>query len=290
MGLYKIKDIEQLTGVKAHTIRIWEKRYNFFIPSRSETLIRMYSDEELTLLLKISILNKQGIKISRISEMSVQEIDKRITSLYKEDISSVHFESMLIALVEMDEILFLKIVDGLISEFGLEVTFVDYLLPFLKKIGVMWIVGSINPAQEHFITHLIRQKLISELNKLRIPTQKDKPFVLYLPENEWHEIGLMYYNYVLRKNNIFTIYLGQSLPLESLQICIRNYNPKALVTSIVSSMDEAAILRYVESIKSEFPNLEIYAGGYQADTFQSSLKKYVNIISSLDDLRRLLTI
>jgi DNA-binding transcriptional MerR regulator len=288
MGEYKIRDLEQLTGVKAHTIRIWEKRYGLLDPSRTDSDIRLYSDEELKLLLKVSILNKNGFKISRISEMTVQEIDIRINSLHSQQVDSVYYETMLLALVEMEEEVFSKVVVDLIANHGLEVTFIEHLIPFLNKIGVMWIVGTINPAQEHFITHIIRQKLISEIDKLEFTSDKTITYILYLPENEWHELGLLFYNYVIRKSGKHTIYLGQSLPVDSLLTCIAKYHPVALVTSIVSSLDETGIVKYIGQIRTAYPDLPIFAGGYQVDLVKETLSNSIKSIDKLEVLYNLI--
>ncbi len=274
MGEYKIRDLEQLTGIKAHTIRIWEQRYNLLDPSRSDTHIRYYSDEELAFILKVALLNKNGYKISRIAELSYDEINTKIEKLNLANTTQDHyFELLLLALVQMDENMFSQALDELIAKHGLFHTFDKFLLNFLDKIGVMWIVGSINPAQEHFVTHLIRQKIIVESDKLSISNSEDLYFI-YLPENEWHELGVLFYNYVLRKEGKKTIYLGQSLPLDALFECIKKYNPRVLVTSVVTAMDDKSIENYFNSIKREFPDILIYAGGY----------KLVHSTSNLDSL------
>lgn len=283
MGEYKIKDIEVLTGVKAHTIRIWEKRYGIIAPSRTDTAIRMYSDEELTSLLKISILNKNGVKISKIASMNQSEIDNAILEFNTDETS--FSDQLLIALVEMDEVLFTKTLNQLVQTEGLDVVFTEHLIPFLNKIGVMWIVGTINPAQEHFISNLIRQKLIAEIDKLPIPTIKERPILLFLPENEWHEIGLLFYQYILRFQGVNSVYLGQSLPVDSLLQCIDRYKPKAIVTSILSSLDKNGIVKYFNEIHSKDSSYSIYAGGYQIDLYATDLPKFVHRIVNADVLK-----
>ncbi len=280
MGEYRIRDLEQLTGIKAHTIRIWEQRYNLLEPARSNTSIRFYSDDELAFILKVAVLNKNGIKISRIAEMSSDEINAKIEKLTLSNNTQDHyFEILLLALVQMDERLFSETLNELISEYGLFYTFDKFLLTFLDKIGVMWVVGSINPAQEHFVTHLIRQKIIVETDKLQISESEDLYFI-YLPENEWHELGVLFYNYVLRNEGKKTIYLGQSLPLDSLFQCIQKYEPGVLVTSIVTAMDDKSIESYFIKIKETFPDILIYAGGYKLIHAQTNLE---NLLTKIKD-------
>jgi DNA-binding transcriptional MerR regulator len=275
MGEYKIRDLEQLTGIKAHTIRIWEQRYNLLDPSRSSTSIRNYSDQDLAFILKVALLNKNGYKISKIAEFSLDEINAKIESLNLSNTTQDHyFELLLLALVQMDENMFSETLNELISNFGLFNTFDKFLLNFLDKIGIMWIVGSINPAQEHFVTHLIRQKIIVETDKLSVTNSEDIYFI-YLPENEWHELGVLFYNYVLRNEGKKTIYLGQSLPLDALFECIKKYNPSVLVTSVVTAMDDKSIEIYFKSIKKEFPEILIYAGGYKLVHSESNLENLI---------------
>ena len=229
MGEYKIKDIEVLTGIKAHTLRMWEKRYRILIPERTNTQIRTYTDSELSYLLNISLLNKSGYKISKIASLSEIEINDLVWKIKVSNELDNSGEKLIIALIHLDELLFRDTLNDLIKQNGLENTFTYHLIPFLDRIGVMWLVGSITPAQEHFISNLIRQKLISEIDKLSIPSQEERPIMLFLPEHEWHELGLLYYQFLLRNKGIHTIYLGQSLPFESALDCIRSFNPKALI-------------------------------------------------------------
>jgi DNA-binding transcriptional MerR regulator len=290
MGEYKIRDLEQLTGIKAHTIRIWEQRYKLLEPSRSSTSIRFYTDKELSFILKVSILNKNGIKISRIAEMSVNEINEKIFQLNNSHSDNIHFEKMLLALVQMDENLFVNTLSDFIEGTDLETSFESLIIPFLDKIGVMWVVGSINPAQEHFVTNLIRQKIIVETDKLFFDKKKqnlESLFFLYLPENEWHELGILFYNYFLRKRGYRTIYLGQSLPIDSLCQSIEKYNPTTLVTSIVTAMDENMINKYFNEIHSRYPDLKIYSGGYQIINSKGDFEGFVKKIHDLNSLNKL---
>lgn len=287
MGEYKIRDLEQLTGIKAHTIRIWEQRYNLLEPSRTDTSIRTYTDAELAFILKVALLNKNGVKISRIAEMSEEEINSSIENLNNQfESNSLYFEKLLLGLVQMDEKLFVETLDDLICKFGLYETFEKHLIPFLDKVGVMWVIGSINPAQEHFITHLIRQKIIVETDKLPV-VKNNELYLLYLPENEWHELGILFYNFALRNQGKNTLYLGQSLPLESLFLCIEKYNPSYLVTSIVTVMDEKMINSYFQKIHSRFPDLILYSGGYQLLNSKGDFEKIVNKIHDTSSFKTL---
>lgn len=265
MAEYKIKDLEALTGIKAHTIRIWEKRYNLISPERTDTLIRTYTDEDLTNLLSVALLNKNGIKISKIVDMGKEQISKKVWDLKFSKNENSSQEKLILALIELDEDLFRNTLQSLIDSVGLEETFSSHLIPFLDRIGIMWIVGTIHPAQEHFISNLIRQKVISEIDKLSVPNNDIKPVMLYLPEHEWHEISLLYYQYILRRNGINTVYLGQSLPYDSLLLTIEKLTPRALVTSWLTAVDEKYMINYFKQLSNDIDGIEIYAGGYQVN-------------------------
>ena len=169
MAEYKIKDLENLTGIKSHTIRIWEKRYHILTPCRTDTKIRMYSDDELTRLLTVSMLNRSGLKISKIAELSQEAMNKLLWDIKVDKGPENSMDKLILSLVSLDEKLFRGTINDLIEEVGLEKTFVNHIIPFLDRIGIMWLIGSIHPAQEHFMSNLIRQKIISEIDKQPIP-------------------------------------------------------------------------------------------------------------------------
>ena len=283
MGEYKIRDIEKLTGIKAHTLRIWEKRYGILEPNRTDTKIRTYTDSDLTDILNISILYNSGTKISHIANLQKEEINKRVCDLKSIDSSDQVQEKLLLALVEMDEISFSNLLSSIVEEHGLTTMFKDFIIPFFDRIGIMWLVGTINPAQEHFISNIIRQKLIAETDKLEIP-DKNKTIILYLPEHEWHEVGLLHFNYILRSNNIYTYYLGQSLPLESLQIAIEKLNPDFVISSWLTAIEKEFVVDYYKQLSSKYPDVHFVCSGFQISNFENDLKPYITPIHSSEDL------
>lgn len=290
MADYKIKDLETLTGVKAHTIRIWEKRYGFVNPDRTDTQIRTYSDQELSMLLNVALLNKNGMKISHIAQLNPEEIANKVWEIKSKPNDHVGTEKLILALVEMDEVLFHQTLNELVASVGLVDTFLNHLIPFLDRIGVMWLVGSINPAQEHFISNLIRQRVIGEIDKLPIPSKDKAPVMLFLPEHEWHEISLLFYQYILRSNGINTVYLGQSLPFDSLIECIDRLKPKALLTSWLTSVDEKFLINYFKNLGREAKLIKIYAGGYQIGKHSEALKDMVYQVNDVKVLTKLFAI
>jgi DNA-binding transcriptional MerR regulator len=287
VGEYKIKDIEVLTGIKAHTLRIWEKRYALLIPERTDTQIRTYSDDELTYLLNISLLNKSGYKISKIANLSKEEVNELVWKIKVSTELDNSGEKLILALIHLDELLFRDTLSALIQEVGLEKTFTFHLIPFLDRIGVMWLVGSISAAQEHFISNLIRQKIISEIDKLPIPDSNKPSIMLFLPEHEWHEIGLLYYQFLLRFKGLNSVYLGQSLPFDSALDCIRNLKPSAIITSWLTAVDDEYLVKYFQQLKVEVGNTPIYAGGAQVNMKINLISDLVIEIKQAKDLTKL---
>ena len=284
MAEYKIKDIEILTGIKAHTIRIWEKRYKILIPERTQTQIRTYSDQDLSSLLNISLLNKNGHKISHIAEWDKDKINRLVWEIKMSRNVNFTEEKLILALLHTDEQLFSETLQVLIDDKGLSKTFSEDLMPFLERIGVMWLVNSISAAQEHFISNLIRQKIISEIDKQEIPADKSNPVMLYLPEHDWHEIGLLFYQYLLRSKGFHTVYLGQSLPYDSLLDCIQRIQPKAIISSWLTAIDKPFIINYFKQLKQDAPNAMLFAGGAQINLHSLDLIGYVTEIKNADSL------
>ncbi len=284
MAEYKIKDLEVLSGVKAHTIRIWEKRYNLLSPDRTETQIRLYTDEDLVILLNVCLLYKHGVKISHIANMSFPQIQAKVIEIQESFDLGDSSEQLILALLTLDEALFRNTLGSLIAEVGLIKTFLDHLIPFLDRIGIMWLVGTINPSQEHFISNLIRQKIIAEIDKMPIPVNLENPIMLFLPEHEWHEISLLFYQFILREKQLHTVYLGQSLPFNSLVECIHQLKPCALVTSWLTAVEENFIENYFKQLKEEVGNIPILAGGYQIKSNSSRLCELVVEIDTVESL------
>src|ERR1035437_4766443 len=212
---YSIKDLEKLTGIKAHTIRIWEKRYNVVSPVRTDTNIGLYSDSDLKRLLNVSILNRNGLKISSILQLSSQELNQKVLDVSNSSINvdSV-IESMIIAMIDLDEAKFEKLLSNGILKYGFEDTVSNIIYPFLEKIGILWLIGTIYPAQEHFISNLIRQKLIIALDtQVNNSNSNRKSFLLFLRDGEYHEISHLFYSFLIKRKGHRVIYLGQNTPL-----------------------------------------------------------------------------
>lgn len=261
MSGYKIKEIEILTGIKAHTLRVWEKRYNLLNPKRTDTQIRTYSDEDLKILLNIAVLYEYGWKISKIAALSATEICTLVEKETKTILASTTVVSLLIqSLIQNRNHEFERILNNSIEKEGFSKTYMDYILPFLNRIGILWSTGSINVSQEHFASNIIRQKLIVSIDKLKLPSSEGKSYVLFTPEGEPHELSLLFYHYLLKERGENVIYLGINVPESDLHAIIHSVQPKALVTSLVRSSDVEKIRTYFNRLQ-QF-NLPIYGKGW----------------------------
>ncbi|MBU2652296.1 MAG: MerR family transcriptional regulator [Bacteroidetes bacterium] len=277
-GCYSIKDLERLTGIKAHTIRIWEKRYNIVQPERTESNIRCYSDENLKKLLNVSILVKNGYKISRIADFEDADINEKILEVSRmNNHHSNQVESLIVSMIELDESKFEKILNTAIIKLGFESTVFEIISPLFEKIGVLWQTGSINPAQEHFISNLIRRKLFVAIDGLSTYFEPGaKKVTLYLPEWELHEIGLLLYDYLLRKHGIKTFFLGQSLPIHDLVAVSRVQVPDYILTVFTSSLPVEELNDYLLYLSGSFPNVSILVTGMQ--TVQEGVRIPSNVL------------
>ncbi|MFW6275379.1 MAG: MerR family transcriptional regulator [bacterium] len=257
---YSINDLEKITGIKAHTIRIWEKRYNVVTPSRTDTNIRYYDDEDLKKLLNISTLNKHGLKISEIVKMSNEDMREKILEIsHNSNDYESSINNLIVSMIEMDEDKFEKVLGSSIIKIGFEKTITHIIYLFLEKVGILWQVGTINPAQEHFITNLIRQKLIIAIDGQESSPKPDaKTFLLFLPEKELHELGLLFYTYIIKKAGHRVIYLGQSVPLKDVLEVIKIRNADYMITYFVAALDTDEIPGYLKTISQGFSHKDIF--------------------------------
>lgn len=284
MSVYSIKDLEHVSGVKAHTIRIWEQRYNLFSPQRTPTNIRYYSDDDLKLIINISTLRNHGFKISKIVAMSsntIQEEVLRVTAHHQsiED----HISALTIAMIEMDEILFNSLIDQYTKNMGFEGTMMKIVYPFMRKIGVLWLTNSINPAQEHFISHLVKQKLIVATDAIQMDTEAPL-YLLYLPEGELHELGLLFANYLLRQKGVRTIFFGQSVPLEAMEEVYHKLNPKYILVSLTTTPESNRVQAYLHKLSYKFRDATILVTGYRVIGQTLEIPFNMKVIESFEEL------
>lgn len=289
MSRFTLNDLENLTGIRTDTIRIWERRYNILHPNRTATNRRWYDDNDLKKLINISILYKKGVKISRIAEMSSDEIARRAGSVSElSGNSSDLINSLTLALNDLDEALLNDLILKSVVNTGFEKTFTEVLFPFLKKLGILWHTGAIDPAFEHFVTALIRQKLIAASDS--ITGKRENPgrkVLMFLPEGEFHELGLLFYAYLLQKKNFRVLYLGQSLPFESLESISGKWNPEILVTGAQSDMAIGSPEKYLEKLGEKFKDKLILAGGILSECAGQLKKENLIPLNNETDLEAL---
>jgi DNA-binding transcriptional MerR regulator len=259
MAVYSIRELEKLSGIKAHTIRIWEKRYNLIEPHRTQTNIRYYTDNDLKKILNVAVLNRHGIKISNIAKLNDLELREEIISISKADQSQESaIDSMIVAMIDMDEYRLNAIIEKSISKTGFKATVTDLLYPFLEKVGILWQSGDVNPAQEHFVSNLIRQKIISATENLSgTYNPKAKKFLLMLPEGEWHEITLLFVYYLLREANHEVIYLGQSVPYSDVLATGASKSFDYIFISSTTTQPEFDFILYLKDLGGAFPDKKI---------------------------------
>ncbi len=288
MSTYSIKDLERLTGIKAHTIRIWEKRYAIVDPSRTDSNIRWYNDDDLKKLLNVSILNRHGYKISRIAGLTPQQINQKIMEVVRPESDYLsQIESLVVSMIELNEDRFEKILNQSIIKIGFEETLYYVVYPFFEKIGLLWQTGTINPAQEHFISNLIRMKLCVAIDSLPAVTNPGaRKIIMFLPEWELHELGLLTYYYIAKKHGVKVYYLGQNVPFHDLISVAQTVTPDLLATYFVSAISREELDHYLSELASNFPKQHILISGMQAATIDFELSAYTKLISSANDFKQ----
>lgn len=265
MASYSIKELENLSGIKAHTIRIWEKRYGIIKPARTDTNIRFYCDEDLKRLLNIAILNRHGMRISDISKLSDPEMSEKVINVSSDSSSAESsIENLIIAMVEMDEFKFDRILSRYIMHEGFENTVIKVIFPFFEKIGILWQTGSINPAHEHFVSNLFKQKLMVAIDNIVVSEQQStKKFILFLPEGEYHELALLFYNYLIKKSGKLVYYLGSSIPFNDVLETTKMVEADYLFTALTSSLNKEELVDYLNNLSDKFSIQKIFVTGLQ---------------------------
>jgi DNA-binding transcriptional MerR regulator len=290
---FTIKDLENISGVKAHTIRIWEKRYNLLTPKRTDTNIRLYSNKNLEKLLNIVLLNNNNFKISKIAKMSDEELllqcnEMAINSLHKDEA----INSFKLAMFNFDTVLFNSTYDQLLLKMTFRDVFKDVFIPFLEHIGLLWHTDTLIPAYEHFVSNLITQKIQINTEKITSNTSNTaKTYVLYLPENEIHELGLLYLNYELNLRGNNTIYLGQSLPFDNLNYFLKSKNEYCFITYLTIMPYDSKVKEYFQEADALLKDskAEFIAIGRKTDlvnncNFESNIKLYKSVSDLLKEL------
>ncbi|MFN9108510.1 MAG: MerR family transcriptional regulator [Bacteroidota bacterium] len=289
-NVFSIKDLENLSGIKAHTIRIWEKRYNVLEPTRTDTNIRLYDLASLQKLLNITLLHNHGYKISKISKYPPEKIPQLVREIISEKSAKSHaISSFKMAMMNFDQTQFFTTYNTLLAEKSFREVFYEVFIPLMTELGLLWQTDTITPAHEHFISYLIKQKLLINTEKVQAlePTKKDKVFVLYLPMNEIHELGLMYLNYEILLNGYKTIYLGESVPTDSLKDLNKYFDNIIFVCYLTVQPDKDHINQYVKDVQETVlkSGSEVWFIGRMTEEIKpANLTQSARVFGSISDL------
>ncbi len=285
MNAFTIKDLENLSGIKAHTIRIWEQRYSFLSPQRTETNIRYYSNDELQKILNIALLNKYGYKISHIDRMTATEMSDKILTLSQAQAQQERIVNELIqcmANIKIDA--FEMVLDGYIKAKGIEKTITQILFPFLERIGILWLTNHINPAQEHLVTNIIRQKLIVGIDSTKPIVHTNRTILLFLPEGEHHELGLLFVYYLLKTRGVTVLYLGANVPLKDVEYVATLKNPDFLYAHLTSVANNFNFEKFLVGAHNRMPDRKIIVSGTLTQTYKKKVPANFSFKKSLSEV------
>ena len=284
MSSYTIKDLEQISGIKAHTIRIWEQRYGFLQPQRTETNIRTYSADELKVILNVSLLNKYGYKISHINKMSSAEIEDKIFGLNHLDAEKERVVNALIKdMVSLDMLSFERQLDNYIAQKGVEKTITEIIFCFLERVGVLWITNHINPAQEHLASNIVRQKIILGIEKLPKMYNNAKLIVLFMPEGEYHEIGLLFVHFLLKSKGYNVDYLGTNVPIVDLKYLTEYKKVDYLYAHITAPTRGFKMNKFMEQLGQINKDIPMILTGQMMQEYKGSVPGNIRVLQSLSE-------
>ena len=282
MNTFTIKDLENLSGIKAHTIRIWEQRYHLLAPQRTKTNIRHYSNVELKAILNSALLNKYGYKISRIDKMTPEEMSQKIALLSQaEALQEKLINDLIGTMVDMNMDQFEILLDDHIRSKGVEKAITKTIFPFLEKVGILWITNHVNPAQEHLATNIIRQKLIMGIEGIRLVPENRNPVLLFLPEGEYHEVGLLFVYYLLKSRGNKVYYLGANVPLKDVEFTANTKNVSVIYTHLTSVAHNFNFEKFLINAHNRMPDRSIMISGLLAQQYAKKVPPGIHLKKSL---------
>jgi DNA-binding transcriptional MerR regulator len=290
MTHYSIKDLEHLSGIKAHTIRIWEKRYQLLDPDRSDTNLRYYSDEDVRRILNVAMLVKNGYKISNVASFDNAKLQVEVLRQNKNLLDpDKNIDQLLLNTVNLDTFGFEQLLNKIIQENGFTKTIQSVIFPFFERIGLLWQAGSIFVAHEHFISNLIRNRLIIEAAKFDNHLS-EKTILFFLREDELHELGLLYFNFLAAENGFKCVYLGQSLPFSDLISLLRSTEFNFVCTSFIHAIEKPELEQYLANLSMVFNKNRILIAGRQIAIHKPKLPSNVVVIKNNSDFIRRITL
>lgn len=287
--IYSIKDLENFTHIKAHTIRIWEQRYKLLTPKRTESNIRYYDKEDLKKILNVNLLYTNGMKISKIAALSDSEITKQCKEILNqaENLASKEVENYILKLTDFDHVGVRNLLDKSLKNHSIEEVFSEVLRPLLIRMGELWQVSTLDIVHEHFLSGLLREFLISKTIEFRKKKTNGKKAVFFLHGDELHEFSLLFYQLIFTREGYDCYYLGQNLPLEELKFFNSKIKPDIFVTSFVSQLSEKEFKKHLEVLGSFTKNKKLVISGSQAVKYKEFVASGIDIIENETDLQRL---
>lgn len=286
MAIYSIRDLEKLTGIKAHTIRMWEQRYGIVEPARTPTNIRYYTDDHLRHLFNVAILNRNGVKISKLAKMSPDEVadmSAELTQARGDNNSQI--EALTLAMIDLDESAFEVVYSTYVKERGFEQAMMELIYPFLDKLQLLWFTSTVNPVQEKFIIHLIRNKIISAIDQLpTVSAKSGRPTVfIYAAETEPQELPFLYLQYLIRARRIRGIYLGNSVSLSELREICQKVHPDYVYTILQEPIPRQTIQGYVDQASQCIGDGRLLLTGAQLFISPVNLPPAARVLNGLPD-------
>ena len=290
MESYQKLQLEKMTGIKAHTIRIWEKRYGIISPDRTDTNRRTYNESQVRKLLNVSQLLSRGQKISKIASLSEDELHTQIEQSFAPELADYvcigYINDLIKSMLDFNEAAFEKTFAAIVTRFGMYDAMIKVIYPFLGKVGTLWNISKTVPVQEHFASSIIKRKLMSATDGLLPPVIRNKKFLLFLPPDEWHEIGLLFANYIIRSKGYETIYLGQNVPIENIEKVVPAVQPQYLLLFYISKRLAKEVEKQIIQLSKIDENTTLFVAG-NGELFPKNKHKIKNT-SFLTDVNSLI--
>jgi len=286
---YSIRDLEVLSGVKAHTIRIWEKRYHLLTPYRTDTNIRFYNDIDLRRILNVSLLVNNGFKISKVALFDELKMKESVLEVSKKNTTEPDYvDRLILNMLNFDNIGFIKLMDEIIAKKGLEEAVVKVFFALFERIGTYWQVGSIFPAQEHHVTSILRQKLLAETDKIGFENLNGSTILFFLPDGELHEMSLLFYSYLAKKYGYNVIYLGQFVPFDDLMKVQSHIKIDHVFTAFINPLPKEDLENYLVKLKETFHEQKVFITGWQVQHVNPELPRTVKVVKDYKDFKKYL--
>ena len=285
VAVYSIRDLETLSGVKAHTIRIWEKRYGLLNPQRTDTNIRYYLDKDVKMLLNAALLNRHGYKISKIACMNQHQMHQAVLEITEtQEDPELQSDALTLSMLELDEEKFDAIMSQQIEDRGFKATMMEVIFPFLNRLNVLWMTGSVMPVQENYIAGLIKQKIYVAIDQLPLSETKKGTFMVYLPEGEEHELSALFVHFLLREYGFRVINLGRNISIDDVYQACQIKHPDYIFTLINEGLLKMPVKDYVEKLSVHCRSSKILLSGLQISRQQIKSRKNYITFDSLDEI------